>query len=225
MIKKSKCTSNYTVLPNEVFDLSMSPEAIGVLCYLLSKPHDWIVYKTTIKDEFGIGRDKCDRILKELEINGYMSTVKNRGASGKFTYETVVYDKPLSGEPLSGKPSTANQHLLSTDKLNTDKPSKDYNKIYSQLKDHFISRSGKKIRVVNDKVKRAVKARLKEGYKVEDIIKTISNAVKDEFHKESNFKYVTLEYVTRGNIIDKYAFQKTKEEKPAFTPKTDEYVK
>jgi len=97
---------------------------------------------------------------------------------------------------------------------------------WDKLKAEFIRITGKKVRVVNDKVKRKVKARLNEGYSRKDIINTIENAVKDKYHQETNFRYVTLEYISRGEIIDKYLEDRSKDkEEEKFTPKTETYNK
>lgn len=233
MIKKSKWASNYTVLPNKVFNLKMSPEAIGVLCYLLSKPCDWIVYKTTIKDEFGIGKDKCNRILKELSNNGYMSTTRKRGDSGKWEYTTIVYDNPYTDypstvNPCSGYPSPVNQPLLSKDILSTNILSKEHTKVsvdtWDQLLKKFNKLLGRKHRIVTDKAKRNYKARIKEGYTDNDIEKVVLNIMNDDYHKETNYKYVTLEYCLRQEPFERFLITESKQES-GFKPKTGNYVK
>ena len=47
---------------------------------------------------------------------------------------------------------------------------------------------------------------LKEGYTKEDIAKAMRSCSVDKFHKESNYKYCTLEFFSRSETIDKYAF-------------------
>jgi uncharacterized phage protein (TIGR02220 family) len=75
-------------------------------------------------------------------------------------------------------------------------------------------RSGKnKFKVINKTVKAKFKARLKDGYSKEDISNTISNAVKDKFHIDNNFKYLTPEYFSRQTTIDKFAFKNSKTSK------------
>ena len=49
------------------------------------------------------------------------------------------------------------------------------------------------------------KARLKEGYTKDDIKNTIINSAKDDYHKETNFKYLTPEYFSRSVTIDKFS--------------------
>jgi uncharacterized phage protein (TIGR02220 family) len=59
-------------------------------------------------------------------------------------------------------------------------------------------------RVVNDKVKRSFKARLKEGYTKDDVKNAIINSVKSKYHKESNYQFLTPEFFSRSSTLDKY---------------------
>lgn len=69
----------------------------------------------------------------------------------------------------------------------------------------FNKTVNKKSKVISKKVKDQINARLKEGYSKDDIKATIKNCVKDDFHIGNNFKYVTLEYISRSQTIDKYS--------------------
>lgn len=63
----------------------------------------------------------------------------------------------------------------------------------------------KSCRVISKKAKDNFKQRIKEGYTKEDIVKVIDNASNDNFHKESNFKHVTLEFLSRSQIFERYS--------------------
>lgn len=123
-IIKSKHASNYTVLPNEIFKSGLTLEAIGLLSYLLSLPHDWVIYKTQLHSQLGIGREKLNSAFESLAEKGYIISVRKHGENGKIEYEHIVYDKPYNAEPQTGqpytgkpstvKPSTVNPQLQST---------------------------------------------------------------------------------------------------------------
>lgn len=119
-IIKSKHASNYTVIPNELFKQGLSIEAIGLLTYLISLPHDWVIYKTKLHEQLNIGRDKLDRVFKELQTKGYVLSVERTNEKGLFEWEHIVYDKPYNGEPQSGNPCSEEQLLLSTNKQSTN---------------------------------------------------------------------------------------------------------
>lgn len=76
----------------------------------------------------------------------------------------------------------------------------------------FNSITGKKLKVVCDKSKRQINARLKEGYSKLDIVNAITNCFNDDYHKE-NPKYLTLEFISRPDKMQKYA-QEIKKAKP-----------
>lgn len=63
----------------------------------------------------------------------------------------------------------------------------------------------RKFRVLNDKVKRSYKARIKEGYTIDDIHNAIKNCQANAYHKDNNYQYCTPEFFSRADILDKYA--------------------
>jgi len=77
----------------------------------------------------------------------------------------------------------------------------------------FVNKSfGRNFKVVGDKVQRSYKARLKDGYKKEDIINAIKNCKENPYHKENNYQYCTPEFFSRAETLDKYADRTIKTE-------------
>jgi len=74
----------------------------------------------------------------------------------------------------------------------------------SKLLEVFNSILGKKARVVPVKAQKQIKARLKEGYTKEDIVKALKNASKDQHHIDTNYKYLTLEFITRSDKLERF---------------------
>lgn len=68
----------------------------------------------------------------------------------------------------------------------------------------FNSITGKKAKVVNEKCKRQVRARLSEGYTKADIVEAITNCSKDKYHIETGYKYLTLEFITRADKMEMF---------------------
>lgn len=142
-IVKSKHASNYTVLPNKIFNDGLSIEAIGLLSYFLSLPHDWVIYKTQLHSQLNMGREKLDRVFKELQDKGYVLSVKEMNDKGQFIYNHIVYDNPYNGEPITDKPHTEkpltdNQLLLSTNEQSTKIKSKeDKEKLFESFWDLY----------------------------------------------------------------------------------------
>lgn len=98
----------------------------------------------------------------------------------------------------------------------------DINKInisldFVKLLAFFNSITGKKSKVVSDKVKGQFSARLKEGFTKEDIAAAIKNCFADEYHISTKHKYLTLEFISRADKLEKYSsisVQKTTTTKP-----------
>lgn len=76
---------------------------------------------------------------------------------------------------------------------------------YQALLDFVNKTFGRNFKVITDKVKRAYKKLLKDGYKKEDIINAIKNCKDNSYHKENNYQYCTPEFFSRSETIDKYA--------------------
>lgn len=69
----------------------------------------------------------------------------------------------------------------------------------------FINqKTGRKFKTINDKVKRKYKARLKDGYTKEDILNSIINASNLQYHKDNGCQYLTPEFFSRQDTLDKY---------------------
>ena len=76
---------------------------------------------------------------------------------------------------------------------------------FDKLLSFLNSKIDRNFKLVNKKVQGKYLARLKEGYTKFDILDAISNAVNSDFHKESNFKYLTPEFFSRSETLDKYS--------------------
>lgn len=63
----------FTIIANSLLrDVTLSFEALGLLCYLLSDSLSWKTQRSVISRERGIGRDKLKRLFDELITKGYI---------------------------------------------------------------------------------------------------------------------------------------------------------
>lgn len=123
-IYKAIVHSQYAQIPNKTLqDKTISFEARGVLCLLLSMPTDWAIHKSWILDQSdGCGRDKLTRILKELQDAGYLKKRMTHSEDGKFSdMDWDVYPEPedtvrlknrTTVKPYDGKPATTKETIL-----------------------------------------------------------------------------------------------------------------
>lgn len=99
--------NNYTPLSNKLLqNNNLAIDTRGLLCYLLSLPKDWVVYKENIQKQLGFGRKKMDRIWSEAKKAGYLRVEKFRQSDGTWNYTYTISDVPLSIVPLSNDGSS-----------------------------------------------------------------------------------------------------------------------
>lgn len=120
--------ANFTIIGNRCLqDEALSSDSLGVLCYLLGKPNDWQVMLGDLMRRFKCGKDKIQRVMRELIEAGYIHREQDRdgGMFGSIRY--VVYDDPDSPQPenpvtapqpekpATAKPAPGNPPLLNTE--------------------------------------------------------------------------------------------------------------
>ena len=126
-IIRQKRQVNYSIINNQVFEREqLSYEAMGMLCYLLSKPDNWEVSPSelanvTAKTRKHSRSNSVYTILSELISAGYLQRVKK--ASGHTDY--LVFDepnqeKPVQENPDKGKPNQENPVQENTTQVSTD---------------------------------------------------------------------------------------------------------
>lgn len=108
----------------------MSLEAKGLLCFILSLPDDWTLYKSWAMEKLSVGRRVLDRCLIEIEKSGYLAKFEIvRSNDGRYSgngyvfYDENICTKRTNASVQNVQPSsvhspcTANVHLLSTNKI------------------------------------------------------------------------------------------------------------
>lgn len=93
-------------------------------------------------------------------------------------------------------------------------PKKDGEMNWDEFLLYFNKVTGQNRRVISPKVKTKIKTRLKEGYTKNDIALTIKNAYNDDYHQETGYKHLTLEYISRSDTIDRFSVITNKDNNP-----------
>ena len=86
-----------------------------------------------------------------------------------------------------------------------DVPAKAEKIDFEKLIEFINKNTGRNFKVINKTVKGKYLARLKDGYSKQDILDAVSNSIKSDFHKGKNFKYLTPEFFSRSETLDKYS--------------------
>ena len=107
-ITKSRANDRFTIIPNEPLQrVDLSWKAKGLLCYLLSLPPDWELFKTELQNHSTDGRDSTSAGFDELVASGYIEAEEVRDDKGRFKgYSYLVHNEPITENPKSVKPKT-----------------------------------------------------------------------------------------------------------------------
>lgn len=95
-IERTPKEKRFSRIDRNVFeDPNLSFEAKGLLGYLLSQTDNWVLIRKKVIGDYGIGKDRLGRIVKELQSTGYLYLEQPK-AKGRFTKnECVIYESPL----------------------------------------------------------------------------------------------------------------------------------
>lgn len=110
LIIRRHLTENFTVMPNDLLnDDRLRADGLALMCYLLSKPQDWIVRHKDIQNRMGWGRDKTRSVIAILVQVGYIQKETVR-EDGKFSQTRYI----VKDSPETEKPAPVNQLLVSS---------------------------------------------------------------------------------------------------------------
>ena len=151
-----------------------------------------------------IGFDKG----KDTYPNGYPTEGKDKG-KGKGSHKEVQEEVQVQDEVEE------KEEII-------DVPAKAEKIDFEKLIEFINKNTGRNFKVINKTVKGKYLARLKEGYSKQDILDAVSNAVKSDYHKGENFKYLTPEFFSRSETLDKYSsINNQPQEKTGYKPQID----
>lgn len=219
IVKTIRRESPYAQIDNRILNNpELSLKAKGLLCYLLSKPHDWTVQVNDLIKKNKDGRDAVYSTLKELKEAGYVLTapyIKPNNMPGILysVYEepqtlqaapnTAKPDtgKPFTAKPFTGNPEHSNTNTFTNTEVITNKENID---VFSSFISTFNSITKKRHRVLCDKAKRQIKQLHHNGYTAEEIEKAIACATRSEYHVNTAFSYLTPEFISRPDKFELY---------------------
>ncbi len=110
ILRRRNRRNPYTTISNTPLrDKKLSLEAVGLLVCILSLPENWIFNRAQARERFDIGREKLDRILRELKEVGYVLYTQERDESGRMSKSVYVFsDEP--GQFDETEPSPENPY-------------------------------------------------------------------------------------------------------------------
>ena len=158
---------------------------------------------------WGTNKSKVRRFLQLLQ-NDNMIVLKSETQTTRLTvckYDTYQDMRNADETQMKRKRNASETHLTPIEEGKEEKEEKEETNTinFDKLLSFLNSKIDRNFKLVNKKVQGKYLARLKEGYTKFDILDAISNAVNSDFHKESNFKYLTPEFFSRSETLDKYS--------------------
>jgi hypothetical protein len=95
MIIRRQHTANFTTIGNALFeDERLAADEVGILAFLLSRPHDWEVRRPAIMRRWHIGPVALKRIVDNWMRTGWCLTQKKRLDNGTFEIIYEIRDEP-----------------------------------------------------------------------------------------------------------------------------------
>lgn len=105
----------FVAVPNHVAQRrGLSPDALGVLVYLASQPRGFIARWSAVCAHFGMGKDRWQRIARELRVVGAMDAQPIRGARGRVIGRCVSVRWPRP--PVEVEPGAESREIPLSDR-------------------------------------------------------------------------------------------------------------
>lgn len=220
-IVRIKKNSNFVVMDKTPLnDKRLSWKAKGIMAYMLSKPDDWTFYLDEIATHSTDGMSSFRSGFNELKKLGYIQRVQSRDETGKFNWETIVYEQPVTENPQVDIPQVEKPHMENRNLLNNELTKNELTKndenIYT-LFDCWLEQGIIQHKRMNQKMKSHTNARL-EDYSVDELRQAIKNYAEvlkgtqyywshkwtyEEFMKPNNVVRFLEEAEPKKNFLDK----------------------
>lgn len=220
-IVRIKKNSNFVVMDKTPLnDKRLSWKAKGIMAYMLSKPDDWTFYLDEIATHSTDGMSSFRSGFNELKKLGYIQRVQSRDETGKFNWETIVYEQPVTENPQVDIPQVEKPHMENRNLLNNELTKNELTKndeyIY-MLFDCWLEQGIIQHKRMNQKMKSHTNARL-EDYSVDELRQAIKNYAEvlkgtqyywshkwtyEEFMKPNNVVRFLDEAEPKKNFLDK----------------------
>ncbi|PTJ70388.1 replication protein [Staphylococcus hyicus] len=186
-----------TVHKDFIYDSNLSAKAKGILLYFLSRPDNWQIYTSEVVKHMNDGQKSINSGIQELIANKYVHRIQKRTNAGVFSgYEYHVYEKPTempfsenglseNGKTENRKGQTTNNNSTNNDSTNNNSTNNDGNILsgnttaypYRDVIDYLNKQTGKQYKPTTKKNQTVIRARIDEGFNLDDFKKVIDNKV------------------------------------------------
>lgn len=222
-------TKDYTIMGNyHLKEKYMSLKAKGLMSVILSLPNDW---EYSVAGLVAICKENESAIkstLTELKDFGYLQVVKkmpNETETGRIEYEYIIYEnKQKQGIEKQGVENLGveilqveNQGQYNINNKNTNKLNINNNTYIAQvgeILDYLNEKTGSNYRKSSKVNQRHIKARLNEGYTIDDFKRVIDN--KCASWQGTEYEQYLRPETLFGAKFESYLNEKPKQKKESF---------
>lgn len=184
-ITRKHHVGNYTVVDNGYLrDTRLTLKAKGIMTTLLSLPDDWVFTEPWLVSQSNDGITSVRSALSELESFGYLVRTRERDENGRMGDSIYdIYEDPNSQNPNLENLNLENRTLLNTNYIdNSNKEllsTNNTNTVVREVIAYLNEKTGKNYKASSKHSASLIKARLSEGFSVEDFKRVIDNKVAD----------------------------------------------
>ncbi len=92
---RSQHTANFTTISNRLFDdPRLKADEVGILAFLISRPHNWELRRSALQRRWDIGPVTMKRIVNNWMRTGWCKATKKRLPNGTFCIVYDIFDLP-----------------------------------------------------------------------------------------------------------------------------------
>lgn len=215
-------TRDFTVMSNHhLRDNRLTLKAKGMLSVILSLPDDWKYSISGLSAICKEGTTAVRTAIQELTDAGYIQVTKlypNQTDTGRIEYVYDIHETPQDhGEQGSEILPLEFQQVEDSRQLNTDSSSTDNQTTeeettaeipFAAIVDYLNQQAGTRYRASTTKTREHIRARWREGYRLEDFKRVIDAKVADWLGDERMARYLCPDTLF-GPKFEKYLNQPT----------------
>lgn len=111
IIRVDKSAGRWEAVPVALTnDARLSLETRGLAAWFMTRPSNWRIQAGALSGLLCVGRDKVKRMLRELEVAGYLVRSRSHDSEGRWVWESTFSPIPtidvfsVDGESVDGQP-------------------------------------------------------------------------------------------------------------------------
>ena len=197
--------SYYAIIPAQIrYDKDLTPNAkllYGEITSLCNQQGYCWASNNYFAELYKVSKTSISKWINSLKHKNYIDVeIKYKKGTKEILKRTIK----LSSIPIKENlkpPIEDNFTGNSTSNNNKNDISVDFNTLLI----NFNNITKKRTKVIPEKAKRQILARLKEGWTKKDLMKAIRNCYNDEHHINTKHKYCTLELISRPDKFERFA--------------------